>query len=316
MTKTGDKERNMGEEETFAKDKENFVARTFALTKLYGQKAALNNVDVHIRRGDIYGLIGKNGAGKTTLLKLLLGLITPSSGEMELFGSRNLSEERMRIGSLIEEPALYKNETAAENMKRFAILAGKPDENTDELLRFVGLDGVGKKKVKAFSLGMRQRLGIAVALIGNPEFLVLDEPINGLDPAGIKEIRDTISDLHKKGVTFIISSHILDELGKIATVYGIVNNGDLVEEITAEELKSRCKKAIVVSTDNPEKAVEIIKKNYKEAAVSVENGDVVISSEVNAADINMLLNKNDIKVDSLKDRNMDFEDFFIERLGD
>ena len=306
----------MGEKETFAKEQGEFVARTFSLTKLYGQKAALNNADVHIRRGDIYGLIGKNGAGKTTLLKLLLGLITPSSGEMELFGSRDLNKERLRIGSLIEEPALYKNETATENMKRFSILAGKEDEDIEGLLRFVGLDNVGKKKVKAFSLGMRQRLGIAVALIGNPEFLVLDEPINGLDPAGIKEIRDTISDLHKKGVTFIISSHILDELGKIATVYGIVNNGDLVEEITAEELKSRCKKALVISTDNPEKAVEIIRKNYEGAAVSIENGEVVISSDINAADLNMLLNKNDVKVNSLKDQNIDFEDFFIERLGD
>ena len=306
----------MGEKETFAKEQGEFVARTFSLTKLYGQKAALNNADVHIRRGDIYGLIGKNGAGKTTLLKLLLGLITPSSGEMELFGSRDLNKERLRIGSLIEEPALYKNETATENMKRFSILAGKEDEDIEGLLRFVGLDNVGKKKVKAFSLGMRQRLGIAVALIGNPEFLVLDEPINGLDPAGIKDIRDTISDLHKKGVTFIISSHILDELGKIATVYGIVNNGDLVEEITAEELKSRCKKALVISTDNPEKAVEIIRKNYEGAAVSIENGEVVISSDINAADLNMLLNKNDVKVNSLKDQNIDFEDFFIERLGD
>lgn len=193
------------------------ILETRSLTKKYGDRIAVNGMSLHVRRGDIYGLIGKNGAGKTSLMKLLLGLTTPDSGEMVLLGERNADRARRKIGSLIEAPALYKNETAFENMKRFAILSPTSDADIRNLLNLVGLGNTGAKKAGAFSLGMRQRLGIAIALLGNPEVLILDEPINGLDPAGIKEIRDLIIELNRRGVTFLISSHLLDELGKIAT---------------------------------------------------------------------------------------------------
>lgn len=228
----------------------NYIIETKELYKHYGDKIAVNKMSLHIKKGDIYGLIGKNGAGNTSLMKLLLGLTSPNSGQIRLFDNDNLNEGRQKIGSLIEAPALYKNETAFENMKRFSILAGSNhNQEINPILQLVGLGDTGKKKCGSFSLGMRQRLGIAIALLGNPEILILDEPINGLDPAGIKEIRDIIVQLNKQGVTFLISSHLLDELGKIATNYGIVNNGQLVEEITAQKLQTKCRSSLVIATD-------------------------------------------------------------------
>ncbi len=218
-----------------------YVIQTKSLTKKYGTKIAVDKISLNVRKGDIYGLIGKNGAGKTTLMKLLLGLIYEDDGQINLFNSTSLEKERVKIGSLIEAPAFYKNETAFENLKRFSLLSPTSNEEIHNLLKLVGLDNTGKKKVGAFSLGMKQRLGIALALLGKPELLILDEPINGLDPSGIKEIRDIILDLNSKGVTFLISSHLLDELGKIATNYGIVSNGKLVEEITSVELNQKCR---------------------------------------------------------------------------
>ena len=172
------------------------VIETKKLTKKFPNKIAVNQVDIHVEQGDIYGLIGKNGAGKTTSMRMILGTLFPTSGEILLFGNSNLSLERRKIGSLIEAPGLYKNCSAYENMKRFSILYGGTDQDIKEILEFVGLGNVGKKKAGHFSLGMKQRLGIALALLGNPELLILDEPINGLDPAGIKEIRDLIIKLN------------------------------------------------------------------------------------------------------------------------
>ena len=216
-----------------------YIIQTDSLTKSFGNKAAVDKVSLHVGKGEIYGLIGKNGAGKTTLMRLLLGLSNPNSGEMKLYGGSDLNKARRTIGSLIEEPALYKNETALENLRRFAILVPTPDEDLQKLLELVGLGNVGNKKAGRFSLGMRQRLGLAIALLGNPDIMILDEPINGLDPAGIKEIRDIILELNKKGVTFLISSHLLDELGRIATKFGIMSDGVLTDEITKEELEAR-----------------------------------------------------------------------------
>lgn len=294
-----------------------YVIETKGLTKRFPRKVAANNVDLHVERGDIYGMIGKNGAGKTTTMKMLLGTLTPTSGEIKLFGSTDLSKERLRIGSLIEAPGLYKNCTAFENMKRFSILFGGTDEEINELLAFVGLSNVGVKKVGAFSLGMKQRLGIALALLGKPELLILDEPINGLDPAGIKEIRDLIVRLNsERGVTFMISSHLLDELGKIATRYGIINDGELVEEVSAEDLKRRCRKGLVVKADPIDKAERILKSAFGSIEYRIEKGALVITTdEVQAADVNEALVQGGVKVSALNVVNNDFEDYFIERLG-
>ena len=292
------------------------VIETFSLCKEYGPKKAVDEMNVHVKKGDIYGLIGKNGAGKTTLLKLLLGLVSPTSGKMRILGSDDLDKVRPKIGSLIEAPALYKNETAYENMKRFCILNGEPFSSIGELLRLVGLGDVGKKKVKAFSLGMKQRLGIAVALIGNPEILILDEPINGLDPAGIKDIRDTILDLNKKGVTFIISSHLLDELGKIATEYGIVSNGVLVEEISAEDLQAKCRVSLTFKTDDGEKTAELLGKRFPELSVRYSGAETFIESEVKDPSVlNKFLVESGVKVYEMTASGGDFEQFFIDRLG-
>lgn len=292
-----------------------YVIETNLLTKKYGSRTVVNQMSVHVKKGDIYGLIGRNGAGKTTLMRLLLGLSFPNSGEIKLFGGENIDSARRKIGSLIEAPAIYKNETAFENMKRFACLAPTSDDEIKRLLDFVGLGNTAGKKTANFSLGMKQRLGIAIALLGNPEILILDEPINGLDPAGIKEIRNTIMELNAKGVTFMISSHILDELGKIATSYGIVNDG-VLEEISAEELKMRCRSLLKIVVDDGNKAAEIIREHFPDFNVTKKDNVLEISSEVNdASAINKTLVGAGVSVYELTNEKVEFEDYFIERLG-
>ena len=292
------------------------VIETKGLTKHFPKKLAVDHVDMHVKKGDIYGLIGKNGAGKTTAMKMILGILTPTDGTISLFGSEKLSEERRRIGSLIEAPGIYKNCTALENMKRFALLSGAQTADLEGLLRFVGLGNVGYRKAGTFSLGMKQRLGIAIALIGDPELLILDEPINGLDPAGIKEIRELIVKLNvEKGVTVMISSHLLDELGKIATVYGIINDGKLVEEVSAEELAERSREGLRIKVDDKERAAEILSENGITDYVVKKRSILVHVDLDRAAEINTLLVSNGIAVSELTVRNSGFEDYFIERLG-
>ena len=292
------------------------ILETRSLTKKYGDKIAVNGMSLHVRRGDIYGLIGKNGAGKTSLMKLLLGLTTPDSGEMVLLGERNADRARRKIGSLIEAPALYKNETAFENMKRFAILSPTSDAEIRKILQLVGLGNTGTKKAGAFSLGMRQRLGIAIALLGNPEVLILDEPINGIDTAGIKEIRDIIIELNRRGVTFLISSHLLDELGKIATNYGIVSGGVLVEEITAEALAAKCRTSLKLTTDNAKGTLAVLKRDFAGLTAEQDGQTVRITSPVSdPSEVNAALVKGGIRVYEMANESMGFEDFFIERLG-
>lgn len=277
----------------------------------------VNNISIHIAKGDIYGFIGRNGAGKTTAMRLILGLARPTSGKIKLFNSDDLNAQRKKIGSLIEAPGLYKRCSALENMKRFSILYGGDDKEIEELLSFVGLNGVGNKKVGQFSLGMKQRLGIAIALLGNPEVLILDEPVNGLDPAGIKEVRDLLLKLNKeKNVTIMISSHLLDELAKITTKYGIINNGVLVEEIDAPKLMERCKNNIVISCDRLQEAKELLESELKLTNISIVNDKLHIVDEIESTDeINTLLVKNDFKVHEITINKNSFEDYFIERLG-
>ena len=292
------------------------VIETRSLTKRFPGKIAVNKANLHVEKGALYGLIGKNGAGKTTAMKMILGIIEPSEGDITLFGSKDLAAERRRIGSLIEAPGIYKNCTAEENMKRFSYLAGGTDDEIKELLAFVGLGNTGSKKAGAFSLGMKQRLGIAIALLGNPELLILDEPINGLDPAGIKEIRDLIIKLNKeKGVTFMISSHLLDELGKIATSYGIINDGKLVEEISAAELTARCHDGLKIVTDDLEKAAAILTEmgltDFKVKRTSI----LLLVGVARAAEINTALVKAGLAVSELSVHSNGFEEYFIKRLG-
>lgn len=294
-----------------------YIIETNGLTKKFGSKVAVNKVDMHVKKGDIYGFIGANGAGKTTLMKMLLGLTRVTLGEIKLFGSTNLDTMRKRIGSLIEAPGLYKNCTAMENMKRFAILTNSRVDEIKELLEFVGLGNVGKKKVGKFSLGMKQRLGIALALLGNPEVLILDEPINGLDPEGIKEIRDTILKLNKeRGVTFLISSHLLDELSKITTRYGIINNGVLVDEIETNELEMKSRHSLTFKVSDINKACDILKENNYLTNYDIKNDSVIMYDHLDAAAlINKLLVTNNILVSEIKPNTTDLEDYFIERMG-
>ena len=293
-----------------------YVIETQNLVKQYKTKLAVNEVSIHVKRGDIYGLIGKNGAGKTSLMKLLLGLVTPTRGKIFLFGNKNLNDGRKRIGSLIESPGLYKNCTAYENMLRFSILYKANKQEIKPILEHVGLGDTGTKKAGEFSLGMRQRLGIAIALLSRPEVLILDEPINGLDPAGIKESRDIIIGLNRQGVTFIISSHLLDELAKVVTNYGIISDGVLCEEIEAKELQKRCCKYVKIGCTDINKALTILRENFSGLRAEFGQGGIYVSSHLDkAAEINSCLVKAGISVFELAHSESSFEDYFIERLG-
>lgn len=239
-----------------------YVLRTSNLTKKYKHQFALNKVNLSIEKGSIYGFIGQNGAGKSTLIRIATGLALPNSGHIELFGNSTegeLVQARKRIGTIIEGPALYPHMSAAENLEAHRLLKGIPGRDCiEKTLSLVGLQDTGNKKAKNFSLGMKQRLGLAIALLGDPEFLVLDEPINGLDPMGVVEIRELLKKLNQEyGITILISSHILSELHLLATHYGIIHKGQLLEQLTSNELNEKCQRYIHIKVDNPDKATTI-----------------------------------------------------------
>lgn len=293
-----------------------YVLRTKNLTKRFSKKLAVDSVNINVRKGDIYGFIGKNGAGKTTLIRIVAGLSKPTSGEVELFESKDLDKSRAKIGTIIESPAIYPTFTAKQNLIAQQKLLGKNDmKEIDDLLNKVGLADTGKKKAKNFSLGMKQRLAIALSLLGNPEFLVLDEPINGLDPTGIKEVRDLILDLNKEhGVTVLISSHILGELSKMATAYGVISNGVLVDEFSAEDLALRVRKCLVVKVDNTELASKVIEENFntKDYEVSGDSEIHLYDLFDESSKINTLLVQNGVTVNSITTVGDDYEPYFIE----
>lgn len=294
-----------------------YVLKTIGLSKKLGKGLVVNNLNLNIKKGDIYGFIGPNGAGKTTAMKVILGLLFPTSGTIELFGEPRNEHSLRKVGALIEAPGLYTGCTAYENMKRYSILSGGTDKDIYEKLELVGLADTGKKKVKAFSLGMKQRLGIALALLGNPELLILDEPVNGLDPMGMKAMRDVIHHINQEyGITFFISSHLLGELEKISTVYGIINKGVLTEEITAEQLEEQCSQSVRVRCDDPLKAIEILKTHLNIPKVE-QDGNLlnVLTNPVRAAEINTELVKNNIQVSELGIKSMSYEDYFISRMN-
>lgn len=296
---------------------------TNKLTKQYGDFKAVEAVDLNVYHGDIYGLIGRNGAGKSTLLKMLSGLASPSSGEFNFFGLKMSNERNSntkilsgRIGTLIENPGYFPNMSATENLKTKCIALGIKRKNyIADLLELIGLENTGNKKVKNFSLGMKQRLGLGLALIGEPDLVILDEPINGLDPQGIAEIRNTIKQLNKdQNITFIVSSHILGELSRIATRYGIIHQGHLVEELTHENLVKKGGMRIELKVDDPQLASVVLEKldlnNYK---VIDQQTIEVYEGFDRSGEIAATLYQNNIQVLLINVRNESLEDYYLKR---
>lgn len=298
------------------------VLKTYNITKKYGEQLAVDNVNMTIKKGDIYGFIGKNGAGKTTLIRLITGLIHKSSGEIELLGvneENELNKARTMVGGLIESPSLYTNMTARENLEVSRLVRNIPGKKCiDEVLELVGLKDVEKKKVKNFSLGMRQRLGIANALMGNPKLLILDEPINGLDPMGIVEIRELLKKINKeKDMTILISSHILSELSELATTYGIISNGKLIEEITAKQLSEKCRQYIDLKVDDTARAVILLERELGISDYEVlEDSNIKVFSNLdNVGEVNSLLSRSGIIVESISVKGENLEEYFMNKVG-
>lgn len=256
---------------------------THGITKIYGGVRRVDDVSISVRKGEVYGLIGKNGAGKTTLIRMILGIASPSSGTVELNGEstpRALSEERRKIGALIEQPAFYPRMTAAENLSVYARATGLNKVDVKALLSLVGLEDAGKKTARNFSLGMKQRLAIAMALAGDPEILFLDEPVNGLDPTGILQVRELIRHLNEeRGTTVVISSHLLGELGRVATAYGVMREGRLVSEVRGEELSALARPRIKVVVAEKERAERVLRSRYNENEYVMRGNTVEIFGE-------------------------------------
>ena len=296
-----------------------YALNTDGITKIYGKHTVVDHVSMHVKKGDIYGFIGKNGAGKTTFMRIVAGLAAPAAGSMELFGSGDLEMQRQRIGTLIEQPGLYVTMTARDNLEVVRRSLGIARKQTvDEMLEFVGLSQTGKKKVKNFSLGMKQRLGIAIALFRSPDFLILDEPINGLDPEGIKEVRDLLSKLNReKQITILISSHILGELSKIATSYGIIKEGVLIEEFAAEDLESRCRRCVKLVVDDAQRASAILEEkcHITEFDVPEEGVIRVFDGLDNSWIMNRELVENGIHLKESYLAGQDLEGYFMDLLG-
>lgn len=296
------------------------LLQTEGLTKTFGNYQAVNHVDVHIKKGAIYGFIGRNGAGKTTFLKMISGLSSPTSGTMELFGysGKDLARVRKRVGCLIEAPGLYGNMTAAENLNVKCNLLGiRKKGYVEELLDIVGLSETGKKKTKKFSLGMKQRLGIALALVGNPDLLILDEPINGLDPQGIVEVRETILRLNReRQMTILVSSHLLEELSKIATDYGMIHNGVLLEELSSEELMERCSERITIHTDTPKQVIPVLDRlGFTKYQAQDSEHICVYERTDESGQLNRELVQAGILVKEIQVNNEELENYFIQLTG-
>lgn len=297
-----------------------YILTTENLTKTYGKAVAADGINLHIKKGEVYGLIGRNGAGKTTILKMLCGLATPTGGTFTFMGKtrEELSNDRSKIGALIETPSLFPKMSAFQNVKLKCLAFGINDNKyVNSLLEQVGLANVGKKNTQSFSLGMRQRLGIALALVGNPEFIILDEPINGLDPQGIAEMRTIIHKLSKEmGMTVIVSSHILDELVKVADSFAIINGGKLLDEFTAEELMERCSKYATLKTSDSKKAQKALAEMGIESCTIVNEQTIRITAEIeDSSKVVEKLVKDGIGVYELAFKQMTLEEYYLDRTG-
>lgn len=295
------------------------VLKTNNLTKQYNKNVVLDNVNITIKKGDIYGLIGRNGAGKTTLMKIITTLASPTSGTFELFNTCSENDElfdnKKRVGSLIEYPAFYPNLSAYDNLKYYTIQRGIVDKNQiNKVLELLNLTGTGKKKVKTFSLGMKQRLGIALAILNSPDFVILDEPINGLDPIDISELRDTFKKLSDNGITLLISSHILSELYLLANEFGFLENGKLIKELSKEELDLECSKCLVIKTDDSKKVSVLLEKelntnNYK----VINNEEIRVYDYTDDSDkVSDVLVNNKIKIKGFYESGISLEEYFKE----
>lgn len=297
-----------------------YVFTANALSKKYKNFKALSELSINIPKGSIYGLVGKNGAGKTTLIRIICGLQNPTEGEFTLYGVKNSDKKincaRRRMGAVVETPSLYLDMTAYENIRQQYLILGIPSfDGINELLRLTDLENTGKKKAKNFSLGMRQRLGIAIALAGNPDFLVLDEPVNGLDPQGIVEIRELILKLNKElNITVLISSHILDELSKLVTHYGFVESGRIVKEISAEELERNCRKAISVKVSDTQILAVVLDEMNAEYDIFSKNR-AEIYSKLNISQLVLKLAEKNCDLISVSERDESLESYYLHILG-
>lgn len=295
------------------------VIETYGLEKTYGGKRAVDHFDMHVAKGDIYGFVGLNGAGKSTVMKMLAGLAKPTGGEIKLFGETSGGEAVRRMGVLVEAPGLYGNMSAYDNMMMKALALGlvDPKRKVNDLLAFVGLGHVGNKKAKQFSMGMKQRLGLGLALLGDPDLLLLDEPLNGLDPEGAREIRELIMRLNaERGITVVISSHILEQLGRMATRYGVIRNGHMVRELSAEEVEKECSDCLQVSTVDPARSLAVLQERFPQARFQVmPDNSIRIFGVTDAAAIGGVLNDAGIAIQGLYAHRRDLEEFFVGLMG-
>lgn len=300
-----------------------YVLETNNLSKNYNGRVAVENVNIHIEEGDIYGFVGENGAGKTTIIRLITGLSNSSSGDYNLFGinsnSKEIYKSREKMGGIVEAVSLSLSMTAKENIELESLLVNKKlsDAEKDNLLLRVGLDpaSIDKKKVSSFSLGMRQRLGIAITLISNPKFIVLDEPMNGLDPKGFIEIRDVILKLNSEGITFLISSHILSELDRICNKIGFISHGRLLKELSIEVLHSASKPRIIIDAVNISNIEETLKKELNLLDTKIENNILNIYDDIDINEIIKSLVSNNIKVNNISKIEETIETYYMKLIG-
>ena len=299
-----------------------YAIKTNQLTKRYSQKFAVDHVDMHVPVGSIYGFVGENGSGKTTIMRLLMGLARPTEGEYKLFDVDNkdsgIYAVRSRISAIVEAPSLVPTMTAIDNLKYACLYSGvkKSDEELKQIINSVGLEDTGKKTIKNFSLGMKQRMGIAILLLNNPELLLLDEPMNGLDPQGIAELRELILELNKNGITVLISSHILSELEKVANYWGFISHGKLLEEISAEDLMKKCKKSIDLKYPN----LTLLKHTLKEMGIEeVEfvQGEYlrITQQNVKVTDLLIGLREKHIEIEHVRTSDIDVENYYLNLIG-
>ena len=296
------------------------VIETSGLTKAFGGKMAVDQFDMHVGQGDIYGFVGRNGAGKSTVMRMLAGLAEPTGGEVRVFGSSPCEAgASRRIGALIESPGLYGSMSATDNlmMKALALGLADPKDKVRDLLDLTGLGSVGSKATKNFSMGMKQRLGLALALLGSPDLLLLDEPLNGLDPEGAREIRRLIMRLNdERGITVVVSSHVLEQLGKMATRYGVIREGRMVRELTAAEVDQECSDFLQLEAANPTLALAVLQERFAGLRFqSMPGGAIRLFGGADAGAVGAALNEEGIAIRGLYAHRRDLEEFFVEMMG-
>lgn len=299
-----------------------YILRTDELTKTYKNYKAVNKVNINVKKGDIYGFIGQNGAGKSTMLRVVTGFGFPDSGKIEIFGAdtaKKLNDAQKRMGAIIEQPALFLNMTAEQNLEVHRLQKGIPGKQCiTDTLKLVELENTGNKKVKNFSLGMKQRLGLAVALLGDPEFLILDEPTNGLDPIGIVELRELIQKLNReKNLTVLISSHILSELYQLATTYGIIHEGRLIEELSLQELDEKCRQHLKIKVDDHEKGVTVLERKLNTTDFEITpDGSINLYSHLdNVRIVSAALTESGLIIEHLSQNGDSLESYFSKLVG-